>query len=113
MTTNPIALDRIGAWTGICGEPPELLVRELAELGFIILPGGNVEALADAMWQLLDDMGAGGTCVCEMAKARARVAFDPFRLDAQREEAPLGYTLEAAQAVIAEVEGWRPRVDES
>lgn len=71
---------------------------------------GEVEALADAMWQLLDDMGAKGTSVCELAKARARVAFDPFRLDALGEEAPLDYTLEAAQALVSDVEWQRARM---
>ncbi len=31
----------------------------------------QVEALASAMWQLLDDMGENGTCVCGYAKALA------------------------------------------
>ena len=44
------------------------------------------EALADAMWQLLDDMGPTGQGVCIAAKARARVALEPFLLeDADRE----------------------------
>jgi hypothetical protein len=38
----------------------------------------QVQALADAMWQLLDDMGTGGQCVCLAAKAQARIAFEPF-----------------------------------
>ena len=38
MTTNPIALAKLGEWTSICGDPPELLVRELADLGFVIVP---------------------------------------------------------------------------
>lgn len=37
----------------------------------------QVEALADAMWQLLDDM-QGGMSVCLAAKAEARVALEPF-----------------------------------
>ncbi len=32
----------------------------------------QVDALAWAMWQLLDDMGEEGTCVCLAAKALAR-----------------------------------------
>ncbi|MBI1689297.1 hypothetical protein [Methylorubrum sp. DB1722] len=70
----------------------------------------QVEALADAMWQLLDDMGERGQCVCEGAKAMARVAFEPFKLDSTGEEAPLGYTLEAAQAVVSDIEGQRARM---
>jgi hypothetical protein len=38
----------------------------------------QVESLEEAMWQLLDDMGADGHCVCPFAKARARIAFEPF-----------------------------------
>ena len=38
----------------------------------------QVDMLVDAMWQLLDDMGKNGTCVCLAAKAKARVAFEPF-----------------------------------
>lgn len=110
MTTNPIALAKLGEWTYVCGDPPELLVHELAALGFVILPRADVDALSDATWQVLDDMGAKGTCVCELTKARARVAFDPFRFDASGEEAPLDYTLEAAQAVVSDVEWQRARM---
>jgi hypothetical protein len=39
----------------------------------------QVEALADAMWQLLDDMCDGGQSVCLAAKAQARIAYEPFR----------------------------------
>ncbi len=38
----------------------------------------QVTALADAMAQLLDDMGLKEQCVCLHAKAMARVAFEPF-----------------------------------
>lgn len=34
--------------------------------------------LAEAMWQLLDDMAKDGLCVSGFAKARARIAFEPF-----------------------------------
>jgi hypothetical protein len=37
-----------------------------------------VEELAEAMWQLLDDMGKNGLSVCGFAKAQARIAFEPF-----------------------------------
>lgn len=70
----------------------------------------QVEALADAMWQLLDDMGERGQGVCEAAKAKARVAFEPFKLDASGEEASLDYTLEAAQAVVSDIEWQRARM---
>lgn len=38
----------------------------------------QVDALVDAVEQLLDDMGKGGVCVCLHAKAKARIAFEPF-----------------------------------
>lgn len=38
----------------------------------------EIDALADAMAQLLDDMGADGTSVCLHAKAAARIAYEPF-----------------------------------
>jgi hypothetical protein len=38
----------------------------------------QIDALADAMWQLLDDMGIDGKCVSGAAKAQARVASEPF-----------------------------------
>lgn len=70
----------------------------------------QVEALVDAMWQILDDMGERGHGVCEFAKAKARVAFEPFKLDADGEEAPLDYTMAAAQAVVADIEWQRARM---
>lgn len=42
MTADPIALAKVGEWTSICGDPPELLVRELAEVGFVIVPRAAV-----------------------------------------------------------------------
>ena len=42
----------------------------------------QVEALARAMWQLLDDMGAGHA-VCDQAKQEAISAFEPFRASVQ------------------------------
>lgn len=39
----------------------------------------EVDALRDAMWQILDDMGRDGLCVCLEAKAMARIAFEPFQ----------------------------------
>lgn len=38
----------------------------------------EVNDLAEAMWQLLDDMGRNGKSVCLAAKAQARIAYDPF-----------------------------------
>ncbi len=55
----------------------------------------DVVLLADAMWQLLDDMGVNGLSVCPAAKAAARLAYEPFA-DA---DVPLEYTAAAARAV--------------
>lgn len=38
----------------------------------------EISDLADAMAQLLDDMGEHGQSVCLAAKAQARVAYEPF-----------------------------------
>lgn len=38
----------------------------------------QVQALADAMWQLLDDMAVSGLSVCGVAKAEARLAYEPW-----------------------------------
>lgn len=59
----------------------------------------EVIALADAMDQLLDDMGATGQGVCLYAKAHARIAFEPFRNDdAHTNE----FTLEEAKRIVEE-----------
>jgi hypothetical protein len=41
-----------------------------------------IAALIDAMDLILSDMGADRTSVCLYAKAKARIAFDPF-IDAE------------------------------
>lgn len=47
----------------------------------ILQTADEIEALADAMAQLLDDMGTHdiNKCVCLAAKAQARIAYEPFR----------------------------------
>jgi hypothetical protein len=49
----------------------------------------DVADLVDAMDQLLDDMGKTGQSVCLMAKAKARIAFEPFRTEDHADEFPL------------------------
>jgi hypothetical protein len=61
----------------------------------------QVTELADAMDQLLDDMGKGGQSVCLAAKAKARVAFEPFR---EHDTDPFTMTFEEAKEILAEVE---------
>lgn len=57
------------------------------------------EALADAMNQVLDDMGKTGQSVCLYTKAKARIAWEPFR-DHTADEYIM--TLEDAQEIIKE-----------
>ncbi len=59
----------------------------------------EVIALADAMDQLLDDMGATGQDVCLYAKAQARIAFEPFRHD---DDSTNDFTLEEAKRIVEE-----------
>ena len=61
----------------------------------------DVIALVDAMWQLLDDMGRDGLCVCPAAKAQARIAFEPFH---RHEHGPMAMSMEEAIAVRKESE---------
>jgi hypothetical protein len=58
----------------------------------------DVQRLADAMWQLLDDMGTHGLDVCLAAKAQARIAYEPF-LD---EDGPLDWPIEEARRIYRE-----------
>jgi len=110
MTTDPTALAKIEEWTSVYGDKPEVLVQELANLGFVIKRRSEIDALSDAMWQLLDDMGAHGQGVCLAAKAKARVAYEPLRIDADGEQAPLDYPLATAQAVVTNLEWQRARM---
>ena len=41
----------------------------------------EIDDLAEAMWQLLDDMGRDGRSVCLAAKAQARLAYEPFNIE--------------------------------
>lgn len=59
----------------------------------------EVQDLADAMWQLLDDMGKTGQAVCLAAKAQARIAYEPFNNECDPE-----MTLEEAKAIRARLE---------
>lgn len=56
------------------------------------------EELADAVWQILDDMRHDGTSVCPAAKARLRIAFEPF-IDENADMTDI-ITLEAAQQIM-------------
>lgn len=41
----------------------------------------EVDALVDAMCAVLNDMGDDDLSVCAYVKAKARVAFEPFRME--------------------------------
>lgn len=45
----------------------------------------EVAELAEAMGQLLCDMAETGVSVCGFAKAKARIAFEPFRDEPESE----------------------------
>jgi hypothetical protein len=60
----------------------------------------EIETLAAAMAQLLDDMGNEGTSVCLAAKAQARIAYEPF---AEPAEKGMLMPLEEAQRIIEEL----------
>lgn len=62
----------------------------------------EIHELKDAMWQLLDDM-SGSLSVCLFAKAKARVAFEPFR-DDDFPECAGWITLEEAKAILKQCE---------
>lgn len=58
----------------------------------------DMDALIEAMDQLLDDMGKDGLCVCLQAKAQARIAFEPFM---EKNIAEFYMPLAEAQRVVA------------
>jgi len=63
----------------------------------------RMTALLEAVWQVLDDMGATGHSCCPAAKAQLRVAFEPFR-DAELE---VDYPLGVAVALLDQLERTR------
>jgi len=65
----------------------------------------EIAALADAMADLLSDMGKDGQSVCGFAKAKARLAYEPFRADPEAEEGIM--PLEAVRGVMLACDcGW-------
>lgn len=64
----------------------------------------QVQELADAMWQILDDMGDHRQSVCLAAKAQARVAYEPFR-DKSEPEYDDWMSMAAAEQVLRECDG--------
>lgn len=66
----------------------------------------QIKALADAVWQVLDDMGAKGHSACGYTKALLRKAFEPWA-EEQADGEPDGWpdmTLADAEAIIKSVE---------
>jgi hypothetical protein len=59
----------------------------------------QIHELADAMWQLLDDMGEDRQSVCLAAKAQARVAYEPFMEAGDDSD---WMTLEQAEQILLE-----------
>ncbi|MGH6843114.1 MAG: hypothetical protein ACREDV_13705 [Methylocella sp.] len=60
----------------------------------------EIQALIRAMGQLLDDMGERGKSVCGAAKAEARIAYEPFAADDEKEGL---MSLDEAHRIIEEV----------
>ena len=59
----------------------------------------EVAALAEAVWQVLDDMAVDGRSCCGAAKAQLRIAYEPFRQDDYADWMPL----DAAKAIIDDI----------
>ena len=62
----------------------------------------QITALADAVWHCLDDMGQYNTNVCSAAKAKLRLAYEPF-LDAADPADDGWMTLAEAEAIMKEL----------
>lgn len=66
----------------------------------------QVEALADAMSSMLDDMGKDTQSVCLYTKAKARIAYEPFM--AMMEDGPEFYMpLVEAERIVKECDDGR------
>ena len=76
---------------------PDLEIRNKKEIDLSAPPARqvDVESLIEAVWQVLDDMGAEGACVCEAAKAKLRIAYEPFN----DHEAEPDYAMDTAQSL--------------
>lgn len=61
----------------------------------------RVAILADAMGQILDDMGKTGQSVCLAAKIQARIAFEPFRTADNYSGDDVCMSLEEARAALS------------
>jgi hypothetical protein len=57
-------------------------------------------ALVDAAWQVLDEMGTQTASCCLLAKAKLRVAVEPFLTD----DTPMDWPLAEAKAIIKDCE---------
>lgn len=64
----------------------------------------NIEALVDAAWQVLDDMGTSGQSCCLYAKARLRAAIAPFEPGLDGDDSlPLDWPVSEAERIIEDV----------
>jgi hypothetical protein len=67
----------------------------------------EAEALAEAAWSILDDMGKNGQSACGAAKAQLRIAYEPFYEIEDRDKALYDETwmsLEEARAIMASID---------
>lgn len=60
----------------------------------------ETDALAEAVWQVLDDMGQDGLCCCLAAKAQLRVAYEPFWTE---QDEPMDMSLAVARSILDDV----------
>lgn len=65
----------------------------------------QIAALAEAMAQLLDDMGKHSFSVCGLAKAAARIAFEPFVEKSGWDDFDNFMSLEEARRVVKDCNG--------
>ena len=70
----------------------------------------DIAQLADAVWQVLDDMGVSGQSTCLATKALLRVAFEQFH-DPIYDE--MGMPLKDAEDILIDVGMMMPRSSKS
>ncbi len=102
---GPRLRERAGLMRAAADEIERLRAAPLAALDTeTVVSVAQVQALADAMWQVLDDMGADSRSVCTATKARARVAYEPFRFTDDNGDDGLDMPLVEAEAILAEID---------
>lgn len=81
-------------------EAKQALAEANAELARLREAHPKVDALVEAVWQVLDDMGANSCSTCLASKALLRAAYEPFW---DEELGEMDYPLEEARRVLVDV----------